>query len=117
MNDTITIFQTTDFESSSMQTPRYKAWHKLLKKELTKMFKDLGCTDVKISKPNHFDLSGFVTAESGSIYYFSISDFRDRKKTFLFRSANSYKDYSGGMNQWPRFNAESFSSDIKRMLK
>lgn len=117
MKDLILEFQNTTFESSSYQAQQYKMWHRRLKSEVTKIFKNLGCREIKVSRSNHFDFSGFTTDSKGQIWYFSIGDFRAFKKKFLLRTANSYKDYSGGMNNYPTFSDnESFTNSLRRYL-
>ncbi len=54
---------------------------------------------IEVSKPNHFDASGFFTHE-GEIYYFSLSDLRWSKSELFIRLADNYKDYTGGTNQY-----------------
>ena len=86
-----------DFESSSGRTSQYLKWHRMFKREFTHELKSRGCTDVQISKPNHFDMSGFFTYKE-HIAYFSVSDLRWSKDKILLRRANSYEDYTGGHN-------------------
>lgn len=89
-----------NFESSSGRTPQYLSWHRLFKKELTAFLISVGCTEIKIGKPNHFDMSGFFRSSTGQIWYFSVSDIRWSEDKMLIRSAKSFTDYSGGMNQY-----------------
>lgn len=85
------------FESSCQRTPEYLAWHRLFKKEFKKFLNDKGITEIDISKPNHFDMSGFFKKDK--CYYFSVSDLR-WDKTFLLRTAEHFKDYTGGSNNF-----------------
>jgi len=87
-----------NFELSSGRTPQYLAWHKLFKREFTAFLKSIGVTDIKVSKPNHFDASGFFKLSDGRIFYFSISDLRWFKDTMLVRTAKDFSDYTGGQN-------------------
>lgn len=78
----------------------FKDFFKREKKRLTAIFKEKGCTEIKMDYGfNYF--SGFFTAPSGQIYYFSCSDVRhfgyDR---LLIRTAKHYKDWTGGSNQY-----------------
>jgi len=88
-----------DFESSSVQTEQYKVWHKLFSKEFKQFLNEKGAVAIEIAKPNHFDISGFFTMNN-RIYYFSIADLRWSKERMLIRTAKSYKDYTGGSNQF-----------------
>jgi hypothetical protein len=87
------------FESSCNRTPEYLSWHRLFKREFTKFLTDKGAFCITIGKPNHFDMSGFFTL-GNVIWYFSISDIRWSKEAMLLRTAQHYKDYTGGMNQY-----------------
>lgn len=107
-----------DFESSSGRTPEYLAWHRLFKKELTKFLQEnFKIKEINISKPNHFDASGFFSLDNGNMYYFSLSDLRGFKDSLLIRTAQSFKDYTGGNNQYARLNNEdSFSMDMRKIV-
>jgi hypothetical protein len=52
-------------------------------------------------------MSGFFTLGEHSIWYFSISDLRGFKDKMLIRTATSYKDYTGGRNQYISLSSES----------
>ncbi len=87
-------------ESSSQKTPEQKEAFRLFKLEFGAWLKTKGATDFKPGL-GHFYISGFFTSASGQIYYFSFEDLRDEGKTsILYRTATSYKDYTGGGNQW-----------------
>lgn len=86
-------------ESSSATTPEFLVVYRMFKKEFTKILKDKGCIDIQISK-GHFYVSGFFTSCTGQIWYFSCQDFRDPPKNVLYRTAKSYKDFTGGSNQY-----------------
>lgn len=105
------------FESSSSRTSEYLAWHRLFKREFTQFLTSLGATKIEISKPNHFDTSGFFTSTKGQIWYFSISDIRWDKDTLLIRTAATYKDYTGGHNCFvPLNNVDDFTDGVKRLV-
>lgn len=78
-----------------------------LKSRVNKALKELGFTDIKIGN-NYYYFSGFATAPSGQVIYLSSVDMRDvamakRLGSFmgvLVRTANDYKDYSGGRNTY-----------------
>jgi hypothetical protein len=78
----------------------FKDFFKREKKRLTAIFKEKGCTNIKMDYGFYF-FSGFFTAPSGQVFYFSASDVRhfgyDR---LLIRTAKDYKDYTGGSNDY-----------------
>ena len=91
-----------DFVSSSVTTPEFKMFFRTFKKEFTKELESVGAHNITFSR-EHFYVSGFFTSASGQIYYFSLSDVRDMRfgeLTLMYRTAESYKDFTGGMNQW-----------------
>ena len=96
--DKVIYLLNSEFESSSQRTPEYLRVHRIFKKEFTTILKPI-CEEILISKPNHFDISGFFKLNDDRIYYFSISDLR-WDKTFLIRTARDFKDYSGGSNNF-----------------
>jgi hypothetical protein len=71
--------------------------HYLLKPELKAILNPY-CSDIDISKPNHFDVSGFFKLNSGQIYWFRLEDLRWSKDNILIRTAKDFKDYTGGSN-------------------
>ena len=90
-----------EFESSSSRTPEYLAWHRLFKREFTKFLSSKGMTGIEIGNPNHFDLSGFFKdGAKDQIWYFRIEDIRWSKQSMLIRTAQHYKDFTGGPNQY-----------------
>lgn len=119
MKNAITATQ-QDFESSYSKTPEYLAWHKLFKKEFTALLTKFGCLGIEISKPNHFDMSGFFTRLTNGVaqpWYFSISDVRWSKSQMLIRTANHYKDYTGGHNQYVSLtDVEDFVDGLHRLI-
>ena len=96
--DKVIYLLNCEFESSSIRTPQYLKTHRIFKREFTKILKPI-CKDVLISKPNHFDISGFFKLNDDRIYYFSIGDLRSNK-IFLIRTATDFKDYTGGSNNF-----------------
>ena len=106
-----------EFESSCNKTPQYLTWHRTFKREFTNFLFGNGAVDVKIGKPNHFDMSGFFTDRSGKIWYFAVSDLRWSKDTMLIRTAKSYTDYTGGVNRYiPLENIEKFKTFFNRIV-
>lgn len=91
------------FQSSSGLTPEFAEFYKTFKKEFTKELKSIGATDIVFSR-GHFYVSGFFTVD-GQAYYFSISDVRGseyRMPELMYRTAEHYKDYTGGMNRYAK---------------
>ena len=102
-----------EFESSSGSTPQWKAFYRLACSTFKKGLKTFA-TDIKMSR-GHFEFSGFFTAKTGQMFYFSLSDVRFfRMGKLLIRTASSYKDYSGGQNQYVSVNGDMFEN-IKRI--
>jgi hypothetical protein len=78
----------------------FKEFYRKEKNRLTKIFKELGCTNIKMDYGFYY-FSGFLTSKNGQIYYFSCSDIRHfNYNQLLIRTATSYKDYTGGSNQY-----------------
>jgi hypothetical protein len=108
----------SEFESSCSRTPEYLSWHRLFKREFTKFLTEHGATLVQIGKPNHFDMSGFFTW-NGQAWYFSIGDLRGFKDTMLVRTAQHYKDYTGGQNHFVPLNmgTDHFDVEFRRVVE
>lgn len=114
------LFQLTNqyFESSCSRTPQYLAWHRTFKREFGNFLGEMGCADIRFSKPNHFDGSGFFSAPNGKIFYFSVSDLRWFKDKMLIRTAQNYSDFTGGPNQYATLsNEEDFRNQFKRIIQ
>lgn len=102
MKNTISLLN-AGFESSCQCTPEFNNFFKTFKKEFTKELENANATNIVFSK-GHFYISGFFTI-GNSIYYFSMSDvrgseFQKYNHNLMYRTASSYKDYTGGSNQW-----------------
>jgi len=111
--DKVIYLLNCEFESSSQRTPEYLRAHRTFKREFSKILKPI-CKEILISKPNHFDISGFFKLNDDRIYYFSIGDLRN-DKTFLIRIAKDFKDYTGGSNNFLSLD-ESFINNLLRKL-
>jgi hypothetical protein len=96
--DKVIYLLNSEFESSSGRTEQYLKAYRIFKSEFTKVLKPL-CKKIEISKPNHFDITGFFQLNDNRIYYFSIGDLR-WDKIFLIRIADHFKDYTGGSNNF-----------------
>ena len=101
------------FESSCSRTPQYLKAHKTFKGEFTKLLKPL-TKEILISKPNHFDITGFFKLNDDRIYYFSIGDLRFNK-TFLIRIAKDFKDYTGGSNNFLSLNNDFVENLLNKL--
>ena len=77
----------------------FKDFFRKEKKRLTSIFKEMGCTEIKMDYGFYY-FSGFLTAPNGQIYYFSCSDTRGGYNQLLIRTAKHYKDWTGGSNQY-----------------
>ena len=68
------------------------------KNRITKTLKELGCTDIQMSRQFYY-FYGFFTSKTGQMYYLSCSDVRHfGYEKLLYRTATSYTDYRGGSN-------------------
>jgi len=113
MKQTISLLR-QGFQSSSQTTPEFLAFYRTFKKELTKALTERGCTKIEIGK-GHFYCSGFFTSPSGQIYYISVPDVRGFSEgdscngSMMYRTAKHYKDWTGGSNQWVKFEPDMVS--------
>lgn len=103
-----------EFESSSVTTPEWAKFFLTSKKYFTKTLKPIA-TGLMMSR-GHFSFSGFFTALSGQIYYFSIADVRHFKDPLLIRTATSYEDYTGGYNQYLKID-ENLAESLANLIK
>lgn len=71
-----------------------KKWINQIKKILT----EKNCTNLDFHYGFHY-FSGFFTAPSGQIYYISSFDIRGGGEKMYYRTAKSYKDFTGGANR------------------
>jgi hypothetical protein len=78
----------------------FKDFFRREKNRLTKILKEKNCTKIEMDYGFYY-FSGFFTAPSGQIYYFSCSDVRHwGYDKLLIRTASHYKDWTGGSNQY-----------------
>jgi hypothetical protein len=112
INAQLRLQQTSNYEMSYDFDKFYRTFSREFKKLLT----SLGCTNVKLSK-GYFFLSGFFTCPNGQVVYVSLEDWR-WMTTFLIRKAKSYKDSTGGGNEYLPINqgAEQFISKLRTFL-
>ena len=100
------------FESNSGRTYQYLEFHKVFEKEFTILLKPF-IKKIEVSKPNHFDVTGFFELNNSEIYYFSIGDLRWDKQSMLIRTARDFRDYSGGSNGYVLLNNDFVSNLLK----
>jgi len=99
------------FESSSIKTLEFKSFCKKFRhafiKEL-KRYYDINCITFNYG---HFYISGFFSLEDGRIFYFSIPDVRSPsdQNRMLIRTAKSFKDYTGGSNNFITIKEDMFN--------
>jgi len=103
-----------EFESSSQTTEQYKEFHRVFRNELKKVLKPY-IKELDYSKTNHFDISEFIKLNDDRIFYFSISDLRWSKDSLLIRTAENFKDYSGGSNDYVKID-ENFKESLLNKL-
>lgn len=85
--------------SGSDLSPDFKAFFRKEKKRIIDALTRLGCTNIELSYGFYY-FSGFFTTNTGQIYYLSSLDVRDGYSRILYRTAQSYTDYTGGHNQY-----------------
>ena len=84
----------------------FKQWFRKEKRRLTAILKEKGCADIKLDYGFYY-FSGFFTSSTGQVYYMSCSDVRHFPyKQLLIRTAQHYKDFSGGPNQYSGISKE-----------
>lgn len=95
------------FESAPNKTPEFKSFCTTFKREFRRELVALGATNIKFSV-GHFYISGFFTSKTGQVYYFNLSDVRSfayrnpdsNMNALMYRTAEDYKDFTGGVNQF-----------------
>ena len=104
------------FESSSGYTPQFKSYWLSFNREMKTLLKSIGATDIDLHR-GHFYTSGFFKMPDGQWWYISQSDLRSFKDgKMLIRTASGPKDYTGGVNQYVRFD-EDLRNNILRVVK
>jgi len=104
------------FESSSMVTPEWKSAYRKSVNCIKKTLADIA-EDIEISR-GHFYFSGFFTAKTtGQVFYFSVSDVRHfPANNMLIRTAQHYKDWTGGRNMYIRID-NHLRSDVQSIIE
>jgi hypothetical protein len=91
-------------ESGTRKGPQFIAFCAKFRNAFTKELQSIGATDI-VFNYGHYYISGFFTVGT-KMYYFSIGDVRwffsvsGCKYPLLYRTAQHYKDYTGGINQY-----------------
>lgn len=107
-----------NFVSSSSVTPQFQSFHRAFKSDFSKLLQTAyGVTNIEINR-GHFYSTGFFQMPSGQIYYVNISDVRfSRNYQMMIRTATSFKDYSGGSNQYINAKSkETFIEGLHRVI-
>ncbi len=100
MKDTIKLLK-QGFESSSGLTEEFRRFFFTFKREFKQELESIGATNIVFSR-GHFYISGFFTIGKQA-YYFNLGDVRGseyRMPNLMYRTAEHYKDYTGGSNRW-----------------
>ena len=85
----------------------FKSFFRKEKARITKILQERGCTKIEMNYGFYY-FSGFFTAPSGQVYYFSCSDVRHSTYCqLLIRTAKDYSDFSGGSNNFVETDKES----------
>jgi hypothetical protein len=96
---------------------RFKKLYNKFRVEFAFALKERGCKGVVFHK-GHYYWSVFWTDAQGQIWYACTPDFRNFRfgdgyfGSMYYRTAESYKDYTGGVNQFVKF-SEDMASNIK----
>ena len=81
-----------------------------------KSLKKSGFTNITV-KNNYYYFSGFATSPSGKILYVSSGDTRTSSIVIFFRTAESYSDFSGGVNTFPlSYTEDGILSHISKFI-
>jgi hypothetical protein len=113
INDRLTLGE-NHFGSGGHNTPQFNKFYLDFKKAFKKELDKVGATEMIASK-GHFYLSGFFKAESGQLYYFSLSDVRHgfggrSNNQLLYRTAQHTKDWTGGGNCYVNLGVDMFEN-------
>ena len=106
-----------EFESGSGLTPQFSRFYREFKTDFTKLLKrEFNAQKIEINR-GHFEINGFFQLPDGRIYYFSLGDVRWSKTGMLVRTATSFGDFAGGINQYARTSSQiDFVKDLKIII-
>lgn len=83
--------------TNSKHDPEWKSFYSKFRNRFKKELQKIGVTNIEINQ-GHYFVYGFFTTQNNNIYYFSVGDVRWSDGKLLYRTAKSYKDYTGGGN-------------------
>lgn len=96
--------------SGSDLSQEFKSFFRKEKSRITKILAGRGCTNIEMNYGFYY-FSGFFTAPSGQVYYFSCSDVRHfGYDQLLIRTAKDYNDFTGGPNNYVGKDDESLKN-------
>jgi len=105
------------FGSGGHTTPEFNKFYMDFKKAIhKKLLKIDGYHSLQLNK-GHFYISGFFSVGEQA-YYISLSDVRWNMRApeqILVRTASSYKDYTGGQNNYAKLS--TLAEDIIRIFR
>lgn len=90
--------------TNSKHSPRFQDFVRKFRSAFTRELKSVGATEIVVNQ-GHYYLFGFFTIGTQA-YYFSVGDIRwifhcgGCKIPLLYRTAQHYKDWTGGMNHF-----------------
>jgi hypothetical protein len=113
MAKTLAIIDAENRCSTTNGTPYTDYLAPYFRKEIKELLKSVGAGNVEIHK-GYAELTGFFTMPSGKMWYFSTTDLRGGRY-LLIRTAKSYKDYTGGINQQIKY--EVIPKEFLRQFK
>ena len=88
-----------DYKGSDLGN-EFKEFFRIETNRIKRHLKSIGCTKIEFSMQFYY-FSGFFTSKTGQVYYLSSSDVRHfGYSQLLYRTAQHYKDYTGGSNQY-----------------
>ena len=78
----------------------FKDFYKSEKKKITAALKKLGAVDIQMSMQFYYFYGMYTIGEQ--TWYFSCSDVRHFDYEIMYRKTNSYKDCTGGSNNYTK---------------
>jgi hypothetical protein len=104
-----------EFMSTSYETWEFKEFVSAFKKDIKDILKPyIDNYDIEFHK-GHFEISCMVKLNTGQIWYLSIGDVRWDKKQMLVRTAEHFKDWTGGPNGFVTLD-ENFKTNLLNRL-
>ena len=103
-----------EFMSTPYETEEFREFVSAFKSDIKKIFKPY-MKKIEFNK-GHFYICGFVQLLDNRIWYFSIGDIRCWKGTMLIRTAEHFKDWTGGSNGFIPVD-ENFKTNLLNHLR